>query len=525
MARPAPILHAPAFANPNSHLPSLRRPSGQPRLRGGHDAAPPPPAVGKSEMDGITHKIIEFCSLSASEDSPITRSKSFDPDRPSGFKKLLTDKCRECSKKTGIDGPNRAAKEELLEQMVAVFHSPFLVRKIDDDCLNALVKMTLANISREIPPIRVVSATFLFDRTEQFADAAWPTLSLVYKVLYFVVVSTYIQQSLLALHFTQPTIAVIFRCLLSPDVHERQQTKQCLFTLACRLHDCADFLLDLISHAFSDALSDEPISLGLPQIIELFAGLVQSVPSLVTNPFDSFLLHHLMPLHLSSELQLYSQPLISCIVILLERNRYNIDKCLMYLLNHFPCASQRKQTLFIVELSSIIDRYWEWMSPMASRYVFERMSSLWPSSCGEISEKSLGLLFTDGFVKLLKQYYTLFTPMLIERATKVSISHWSDGSIFSALALLQHLAQIDPINFPKMKYEIPLCDRDRRLEVWARLSCGVVQSPPASSRETLPVPKLQKKVSESRRSNSGRGPTLPVLDAKRKSSAPRSTKG
>jgi hypothetical protein len=386
--------------------------------------------------------------------------------------------------------------------------------------------MALANISREIPPIGVVSATFLFDRTEQFADAAWPTLSLVYKVLYFVVVSTYIQQSSLALHFTHPTIAAVFRGIMSPDVRERQQAKQCLFTLACRLYDRAAFVLDLISNAFIDAVSDGPMSLGLPQVIELFAGLVQSVPSLTTNPFDSMLLHQMMPLHLSSEFQLYSQQLVSCVVILLERNRYNVDKCLMYLLNHFPCASQRKQALFVDELSSIVDRFWQWMSPVAARYVFERMSGLWPSSCAEISDKSQSLLFTDGFVKLLKQYYTMFTPMLIERATRVSNSHWCDCSAFSALALLQHIAQIDPINFPKMKREGSLGNnRDKRLEVWARLSCGIVQSMPASSTELALAPKSLRRVSDTKRSNSGRRAALPVLDATmRQSSGRRSTK-
>jgi hypothetical protein len=354
-------------------------------------------------MDGTTHKTIEFCSLTGSEDCPIASSRPFDPDRPSGFEKLLIAKCRECEKRTRVAGANRSAKEALLEQIVTVFDSPFLIRKIDDECLDALVTMALANITRDIPPVRVVSATFLFDRTEQFADAAWPTLSLVYKVLYFVIFSTYVQQSSLLLRFTQPTIAAIFRGLLSPDVRERQQAKQCLFTLACRLHDRAGFLVELISNVFSDAMSDQPMSLGLPQVIELFTGLVQSVPSLMTNPFDSVLLHEMMPLHLSSEFQLYSQPLISCVVILLGRSRYNVDKCLMYLLNHFPCASQRKQTLFVDELSSIVDRYWEWISPMVSRYVFERMSGLWPSSCVDVSEKAQNLFFTNGFVNLLKQ--------------------------------------------------------------------------------------------------------------------------
>jgi hypothetical protein len=220
--------------------------------------------------------------------------------------------------------------------------------------------MILANISREIPPIGALFAEFLFDRTERFVDAAWPTLSLVYKLLSSVVVSAHVQQTSLAPHFGQEQIAKLFLCIASPDSRERRQVKAALFAIAGRLQERASMIIDLISNALVDAMTGEPMLQGLAQLLELFMSFAQSLPGLTGCGFESILFHRIMLRHLGTEYQLYS---VQLVLFLLRRDDYGADRVVRYLLNHFPCGSQRKHRLFLDELGTVISSFWQALSP------------------------------------------------------------------------------------------------------------------------------------------------------------------
>jgi hypothetical protein len=443
--------------------------------------------VGKSELDGTINKTIIFSSLNGRYDEKILPSKAFDPSRTGDFKDLFLQKCQECSKSSNLSEA-LAVKETLLEQLVGVFDLPVLVRKLELPCLQSLIQMICKNISREIPPIPVLPTIYLFDRTETFVDSAWPLISLVHKLLYAMVLSTHIPRNTLSAAVTPLVISAIFRCFSTPDVRERQQIKLVLFGIAGRLQDRASFILSLISKAFRDASVGEPIRFGLPQIFELFTNLLQSIPALAKETFESVLFQELMPLHLSSEFQLYSGQLLSCMLFLLERNPRNSDQIVMYLLNHFPCASQKKQNLFIEELVALVQRLWESLSPRTARILFERITVLFSSSCAQISERAIVLVIADGFKQLLKQYFGTLGPLVVARALKVSRGHWNAESTFLAISLLQELSQLDPLNFAKMRRcSSPFNEaRARRLEIWDSLQPGEVPAPPPPTEAQTP---------------------------------------
>jgi hypothetical protein len=190
--------------------------------------------------------------------------------------------------------------------------------------------------------------------------------------------------------------------------------------------------------------------------------------------------------------------------MLLDRDNRRVDDCLLYLWNHFPLASQTKQILFLDEVQAVVARRWESMSPYSSRVLFERLSVLFSSPCTDISEKAIGLVFTDGFRQLLKQYYASTAPLLIARATKVSRKHWSGNSAFLAIALLQEISALDPLHFAKIRPDTRDDREDLRKEFWDRMQgqrAGLATATPhsASARARGPIPARQAKHAMSRR--------------------------
>jgi hypothetical protein len=198
----------------------------------------------------------------------------------------------------------------------------------------------------------------------------------------------------------------------------------------------------------------------------------------MNDPFEFVLSHQLMPLYLSSEYQLYSEQLHSCVLLLLERNARKVEPVLMYLLRHFPCASQKKQLLFLHEINTLVQRFWESVTPRVSQILFQRTAALFSSACAEISEDALRLFRTDGFRQILRHSFIDLAPVLIHRAQKVSDGHWNAESAFLATSLLHSLSHMDALTFSKLNKEF-LSSAERRVrrnETWALIEFRVRES-------------------------------------------------
>jgi hypothetical protein len=460
---------------------------------------PPPrsPAVARSDGDTVVRQSIPFCSFNCHELTEVTASKDFDPGRMGDFQALVVAKCQSCSVKTDMCDAcqcNRSAQEILLNQLIAIFDHPNLVRKLDQKCLESIFALITSFISREIPLIKVLPATFLCERSELFCDTAWPLLSLAYKLLSGVIVSSHVPPNAISPHVSSQFLGLLFRCLSSPDSRERQQIKLILFAVSARLPDRAHLIAGFISKSFIDSIFNEPITFGLAQLFELFGHLIQSIPIFASSTFDVALRQQFFPLHLSSEYLRYSPQLTACVMALLARNPRNVDDLILFLLRHFPCASQQKQVQFLDEIASVVERFWEALAPRTARILFERLSRLYPSTCAEISEKSLGLVYAPGFAQLLKQYYLTLAPVLIERALEVSKGHWNYASSAMAFSLLQELSRLDRQNFVKIQSQIGKVtsledEEQQRAIAWDQIAHGTFMPvrPSTSRTEHLKV--------------------------------------
>jgi hypothetical protein len=466
-------------------------------------------------MDGTADKVINFCSVPGhGVTRALSPSKDFDPSRTGDFKDLFLAKCQECCKQPNMspeDSENRVVKDHLIAQLQSVFNSPILVRKLDQQCLQALVSMCIQSLSRGVPSVSMHSVSVLFDRIESFCDLAWPMVSAIFALLRSLIVSTHIHQNLLGQQMPQSVVAAIFRCFVSPDTRERQQVKCALSEIVARLPDHGPILISLISTAFVESLAGEPIRIGLGEIFDLFTGIVRSTSTFGGQSFFSILVQQLLPLHLSSEYPLFSGALVSSVLMLHDRDGRCVDDCLLYLWNHFPWASQTKQMLFLDEIQAIVGRGWESMSPHCSRMLFERLSVLFSSACMDISEKAIGLVFADGFRQLLKQYYPSIAPTVIARATRVSQKHWSGTSAFLAISLVQEIAGLDPLHFAKIRPDVVDASEERRKEIWE----GLQGHRPVPATARSPSSKIAMPNPQGKRAISSRRAPLPALCPKK----------
>ena len=407
--------------------------------------------VAKSDADSIQNADIRFCSFPMEIISePIENSKDFDSNRPNEFQPLFLAKLHECEKLIDMSpekSGDRSAKILLLSQLSKSFQHPNLVRKLTVEAIEEVIKMVQTNISRDFPPVTSFPPTFLFDRVESFCDDCWFVLEHVYDVLDAVLRSTHVPHGHLNTSLSHTFIVKLFACFASPDVRERNAVKANLYTIAGRTPDKVMFLFTLIKNAMIDAMSDQPIKWGLPQILELFHDMSSTIPQFTSLSFEFLLKQILIPLHLMTNFAEYYMQLLSSIEVILVRNSNFVDYLIFFLLNHFPIASQKKQMVFLQELDDIVTRFWQVVLPNCAFVLIARLAYLVTSPCIDISQRAFMILFSDPVVMLIKQYYCKTAPVLVARATAAARSHWHEAPKNLALCLLQELQRMDPSAF------------------------------------------------------------------------------
>lgn len=410
--------------------------------------------VGQSDADSVTNAFIKYSSLPPVLDSrPIEPSKDFDFNRPNDFPALFLTKVHQC--KTIIDNracksSDRKAKVTLLTQLLKAFQSPILVRKLNNELVEELIKMVSINIQRNFPTVKEFPQSFLFDRVENFCDDSWPVLQYIYSLLEALLTSTHVPQAMLNTSVSQGFVTRLFACLASPDHRERHAVKSSLYAIAGRIPERSVYLFMLMKNSMIDAINGQPIHRGLPQVLELFNSMIATIPQFTSLSFAIVMPQIFMPLHLMSNLAAFHSQLVNNVDVILSRNPRFVDPFLLFLLNHFPIASQKKQMVFLGEIDNLVGRFWQVVLPHCGCMILSRISALFSSPCEEISERALTMMFSDGFVGLLKQYFSRIAPIIMIRANSVTKKHWHDVPQNLAMCLLQELHRIDPVGFSNL---------------------------------------------------------------------------
>ncbi|OHT13685.1 hypothetical protein TRFO_16120 [Tritrichomonas foetus] len=460
----------------SSHLPSLR-------TNGKRKESPSSPAAtksnsyfnsnqqicAKSDNDSVLIKPIMFdsrlfCSMKSDNEHVIIESKPFENDKPNEFIDLFLKKCTEISFIVSKE-ENIKKKVIIINQLISAFNFPNLIRKINQKCCDVLIKAVTKNIVRNFPFLKSISSGILFDRVDNYCDTQWPTIKLFYQLLESFLTSPHVPFQLLQQTLTKHFIKKVFNCFESPDVRERLSIKNILYIIVGRIPERGNYVVQLIQHTFYNFLFDEKETFGISQLIELLESIFTSIIQFNSNMnfYDDILKKYILPLHRSSDFISFSSQIISLMKVLLTKNPKEINSVIIYILNHFPITSQKKQVVILKEISEIVDMFWQCLNPLTVKLLFKKIIKCFNNECSEISEISLSLIYKESFQHILEQCYMSIVPKMYIKAKIVVDNHWSDNITFVALATIQEISKIDNNSFNIILSNI--CSYNQRQEV------------------------------------------------------------
>lgn len=384
-------------------------------------------------------------------------------------------------------------KKELLTQLIQSLQFPILARKITSKEIQLCVDLFSKNIFRLYPAVRSFPHSILFDRIESFRDEAWDQISDIYTFFISLVTTPHIETKYLIHPISVSFVKKLFLCLASPDDRERKSVISMLYSISCRLPERSILIFHFIKNILIDSISGEPNFCGISQVLELLSKMMISSPqflaSLRNNQiFDSssslfdaanqnlseaatarklekmledgtksvsprntitILEQIFLSLHHLSNFPSFSSNLYTCIGIYLknqnnEKSTNFLDKYILYLLSHYPAASQKKQITFLNEMQQIVSDFSEYiLSDTAVKLMKFIGKNLFNSPCIDISDMSMSLIFDKDFSVLVSQYYSQVLPVFYVSARKVSKTHYDHYIRGLAMSVLQELSRID----------------------------------------------------------------------------------
>lgn len=389
-----------------SRLPVLKKSRRKPR-----DEADVP----KSELDElapITFSMSTLFTLGAFSDVTIAMSEPFTAVKPKEINQLFAEKLKECTKicdfSIGLkDQQAKKNKRELLRHFIEAFENNKILHNITPGNIRKFIEMVVDNVSRPFPSMIKITA---FDFGDQMEDTAWPHLQLVYKA------TIRLFDSNLTFELDN---ANFLSCLVtnacSPDDRERQACRDILTSVYRKCEKNRPQIFRFVMNQFLTLICSK-------ELLEFFILVVDSLPLPLSEKNVFFFKQCVLVLH-SSHLFLRF-----CLSLLQVINHYiKVDSSLLeptfeYIFRHWPCATVRKQLIFMSEIEGLVVSYTPIITPKMAEMIFTQISKLVNSPNVEMAERALNLILGMSLEKLIIENAQLamdiFVPVLLDSARK-----------------------------------------------------------------------------------------------------------
>ena len=115
-----------------------------------------------------------------------------------------------------------------------------------------------------------------------------------------------------------------------------------------------------------------------------------------------------------------------------------------YMISHYPIRNTKKQKIFLQSINKILNAYWKHVNEQNAIKIVDLISSLFIDSCCLISDMSLHIGSSDGYLSIIKQNALSFGKRTYYYALKCSNEHWNEDNKNLAKKFLQKLEDINP---------------------------------------------------------------------------------
>ncbi|XP_004246610.1 serine/threonine protein phosphatase 2A 57 kDa regulatory subunit B' beta isoform [Solanum lycopersicum] len=319
-------------------------------------------------------------------------------------------------------------KRQTLAELVDCVQSNSL--KISEINQEEMLKMISVNIFRCLPPAsheNTGSENVEPEEEEQYLEASWPHLQLVYELLLRYIVSADTDTKVAKRFIDHSFVLKLLDSFESEDPREREYLKTILHRIYGKFMVHRPFIRKAINNIFYRFIYETERHSGIGELLEILGSIINGFALPMKEEHKLFLVRALIPLHKPKPIAMYHQQLSYCIVQFVEKDYKLCDTVIRGLLKYWPVTNCQKEVLFLGELEEVLEatqaaEFQRCMVPL-----FRQVARCLNSPHFQVAERALFLWNNEHVVSLIAQNRNVILPIIFEALEKNIRSHWNQA--------------------------------------------------------------------------------------------------
>jgi serine/threonine-protein phosphatase 2A regulatory subunit B' len=186
---------------------------------------------------------------------------------------------------------------------------------------------------------------------------------------------------------------------------------------------------------------------GAAELLDILASIISGFAVPLRDEHVQFFKNVIIPLHKVQTCHQFYEQLLRCSMLFLTKDRNLAIPLLEGLLKYWPFANAVKETLFLTELSEVLEVCdVEKVKPLIPA-LFKRIVKSISGDHLQVSDRAMCFFENDYFLNILRTYKEQTFPMLVPVIVDLAENHWHKILQDSLIALKTILKEIDQIAF------------------------------------------------------------------------------
>lgn len=236
----------------------------------------------------------------------------------------------------------------------------------------------------------------------------------------------------------------------SEEPKEREYLKNILHRLYAKLVPRRKMIRKAITDIFFTLIHETYRFNGSSELLDILAAVISGFAIPLREEHIVFFKNVIVPLHKVQTCQKFHSELVRCSMLFLSKDHSLSAPLIEGLLKYWPFANFAKETLFLSELSDILEVSCDvgQLERQAPK-IFKRLVKCIASPHLQVSDRTMCFFECEFFLNILKQFKNVSFPILVPVINDLAQNHWHKLILESLNALRNIIKDIDPAFYDK----------------------------------------------------------------------------
>uniref|UniRef100_A0A1A9UUP5 Serine/threonine protein phosphatase 2A regulatory subunit n=1 Tax=Glossina austeni TaxID=7395 RepID=A0A1A9UUP5_GLOAU len=362
-------------------------------------------------------------------------------------------KLRQCRVLYDFDNPEsglegKRIKAEILQEIID--HLAQVRGIISITVYHEIIALFSCNLFHTLPPIEIPEAEFKEDVPVE--DVAWSHLKLIYQMFRNFLYSPGFIETRDEFFLENKFILEILQLFNSSDKRERIALRYILSGIYYKFNHKRNFIRKEMRNIFLSSIYEGKYCNGIPQLLEVMAGIIMEFDETVNGEYYEFLTKVLLPLHTGEYLILYHAMLVSCLVIYIKKYPFLSEPIIRYILLVWPNTCAEKEIMFLEEIEALLQVINAVQFIGLRGGLFRQILKCVTNPHFQVSKYALRLWNNETVKRLTNEISVLVLPTVITTLYDASKLHWHKQIRESSYFYLKVFLSDNFTTFYKLSY-------------------------------------------------------------------------